>query len=49
MLLNTLDTECLVFAAYGVDEVVIVDGDGPGFTSDIGKVCMSAMLNMMAP
>lgn len=42
MLLDTLDTECLVLAAYGVDKVVIVDSDGSGFTADIGKVCMSA-------
>jgi hypothetical protein len=39
VLLDTLDTECLVLTPDGVDEVVVVDGDGTGFTSDVRKIC----------
>lgn len=38
MLWDTLDTECLVLASDGVDEVVVRDSDGSGGSSSVRQV-----------
>jgi hypothetical protein len=40
VLLDTLDTECLVLTTNGVDEVVVLESDRTGITADVRQVCL---------